>query len=71
MNAELERALDELIWDYESAEWLCTELRAAGFAIVPVKPTPAMLEAAQEDALAENASGVWSSMIKAVDEVTL
>lgn len=35
------------------------------FVSVPRNPTPAMLEAAWADALAEDAAGVWRSMIDA------
>ena len=34
------------------------------YVLVPRKPTKAMLEAAWADALAENAEGVWRSMIE-------
>jgi hypothetical protein len=34
------------------------------FVLVPRKPTPEMLKAAWADALAEDAAGVWKSMIE-------
>ncbi len=41
------------------------ERRNAGLVLVPRDPTEAMLKAAWADALAEDAKGVWQSMIDA------
>ena len=40
---------------------------ATEWALVPRQPTKEMLERAYWSALAENAAGVWESMIEAVD----
>jgi hypothetical protein len=50
-------------------ERIADELRKEGFVCVPIQPTRDMLEAAWADALAENARGVWDSMIEACDGI--
>ena len=46
-------------------EWIADELGKMGFFCVPLEPTKEMIDAAWADALAEDATGVWQSMIDA------
>lgn len=57
--------LDSELMSQEIASRLRKAIGEAGYAIVPMSPTNEMLEAARPDALAEDAAGVWSSMIAA------
>jgi len=45
------------------AEEILDAIRKAGYVCVPREPTKDMLDAAWADALAEDAIGVWSTMI--------
>jgi hypothetical protein len=57
--------LDSEMMSREITDRLYECIREAGYAIVPSSPTKEMVEAAWADALAEDATGVWSSMIAA------
>jgi hypothetical protein len=50
----------------EIAPEMLKALQARGLAIVPIKATNEMLEAAKESGWAEDASGVWDDMIASV-----
>lgn len=47
-----------------NAEAILAAISEVGYVCVPCTPTPEMLRAAWADALAEDAGGVWSSMIE-------
>ena len=51
------------IVDRDTAQRLAEAIEALGYVCVPREATPRMLVGAYWDALAENASGVWSTMI--------
>jgi hypothetical protein len=70
---DVQRAVKWLLAELLDSEMLSREItgrlreciREAGYVVVPVSPTKEMLEAAWASALAEDAAGVWSSMIAA------
>lgn len=64
----LEVATTPLVPVESAATKLIDDLAKAGYRIVPVEPTEEMIEAARYDALAEDAKGVWSSMLEAADK---
>ena len=51
----------------DQARRVLAALRAAGFVCAPVEPDERMLEAAWTSALAEDAAGVWDSMIAVME----
>jgi hypothetical protein len=48
----------------ELVDKIVEALRGCGYTIVPIVPTKEMIDSAWEDALAEDAAGVWSTMIR-------
>ena len=65
MSAPLS-VLSELLGD-EQAQRALSALSTAGYICVPREPIDGMLEAAWEAALAEDAEGVWKSMLEAYE----
>jgi hypothetical protein len=59
----------EAIKEVTGDEKIADRLANAGFVCVPREPTKKMLDAAWADALAENADGVWATMIDASEEL--
>lgn len=56
---------------YELTDYVIAALRAAGYALVPVEPTEAMVQAAADNSKrtdAYEAYSVWQSMISASKE---
>jgi hypothetical protein len=49
----------------EEGKRIADAVERIGFVCVPVEPSKEMVDAAWASALAENAEGVWSSMIEA------
>jgi hypothetical protein len=49
----------------EDADRIAIALEATGYTCVPLAPTERMVDAAWENALAEDAAGVWHAMLKA------
>ena len=69
MSAPL-RLIAAVLGSEESAARVIAALEAAGYVCVPREPTERMLDAAYWSAYGANAAGVWTDMIRAVDEFT-
>jgi hypothetical protein len=67
MSGVLAIVLRSVIMSQDCAREICEAIQAAGYVIVPRAPTKEMLDAAWADALDENASAVWSSMIESAE----
>jgi hypothetical protein len=61
---DIERAIESALSSHSSARDFVRALRSCGLAIVPIAPTHEMIEGAWAEALAEDARGVWSSMVE-------